>query len=104
MKESSRKLCLLNLAACKITLRDFLSAKLLCLQVLEIEPENEKALFRLSKSLLELNELENCLEIVQKARAIYPSNKDFVLIYNQLLAKQKKVQQKESELFKNLFT
>lgn len=47
--------CLNNLAACKISMKDYSGAKDLCVQVLQLSPWNGKALLRAAKATLALD-------------------------------------------------
>lgn len=47
--------CLNNLAACKISLKDYSAAKDLCVQVLQLSPWNGKALLRAAKATLAMD-------------------------------------------------
>ena len=48
------------MAACHLSLKDYIKTKELCVRVLELEPENVKCLLRAGKASLALHEYEEC--------------------------------------------
>jgi tetratricopeptide (TPR) repeat protein len=52
--------CLNNLSACYLSMKDYTKAKDTCVQALQLEPDNVKALIRASKASLALHEYEEC--------------------------------------------
>lgn len=52
--------CLNNLSACYLSMKDYTKAKETCVQALQLEPDNVKALIRASKASLALHEYEEC--------------------------------------------
>jgi tetratricopeptide (TPR) repeat protein len=58
--------CLNNLAACKLSLKEYSSAKDICVQVLELSPLNGKALLRAAKATFALDLFEECEACLKK--------------------------------------
>jgi tetratricopeptide (TPR) repeat protein len=58
--------CLNNLAACKLSLNEYSSAKDICVQVLELSPLNGKALLRAAKATFALDLYEECEACLKK--------------------------------------
>ena len=52
--------CLNNLSACHLSMKEYAKAKDLCVRVLEVEPDNLKALVRGAKAALALHEYDEC--------------------------------------------
>lgn len=66
--------CLNNLAACYINQKEFLKAKEICTRVLELSPNNIKALLRASKAALALDLYEECELCLNAVLGIEPTN------------------------------
>eukprot|EP01033_Poteriospumella_lacustris_P000460 gene460-303_t len=62
--------CLNNLAACKISLKDYSAAKDLCVQVLQLSPWNGKALLRAAKATLAMDAYDECEACLKKLISI----------------------------------
>ena len=63
--------CLGNLAACHLSMKEYTKTKEICVRVLELEPDNIKALIRAAKASLALHEYDECalcLETVSTER------------------------------------
>ena len=52
--------CLGNLAACHLSMKEYIKTKEICVRVLELEPDNIKALIRAAKASLALHEYDEC--------------------------------------------
>ncbi|OAY43359.1 70 kDa peptidyl-prolyl isomerase [Manihot esculenta] len=91
--------CLLNNAACKLKLGEYLEASRLCTKVLEQEPLNVKALFRRSQAYLTISELEKAEDDIKKALIVDPNNRDLKLIYKELKDKQREYTKYQAEIF-----
>ena len=52
--------CLGNLAACHLSMKEYAKTKEICVRVLELEPDNIKALIRAAKASLALHEYDEC--------------------------------------------
>ncbi|KAM3966096.1 cyclophilin 40 [Aphomia sociella] len=67
--------CHLNLAACYIKLEDFRMCVNCCNEVLELEPRNEKALYRRAQANYALKNYDNALLDLKLADKISPNNR-----------------------------
>ena len=68
--------CMNNLSACHISMKEYAKAKDVCVRVLELEPDNLKALLRGAKAALALHEYDECslcLENVSTNCYCYPT-------------------------------
>eukprot|EP01034_Spumella_vulgaris_P030809 gene30809-38079_t len=66
--------CLNNLAACHISMGEFLKAKDMCIKVLEFDSSNEKALLRAAKATLALHNFEECEVCLKTLFEITPNH------------------------------
>lgn len=62
--------CLNNLAACKLSMKDYGATKDLCVQVLQFSPFNAKALLRAAKATLALDAYEECEACLKRVFSI----------------------------------
>lgn len=67
--------CSLNLAACYSKLGDYGSCVKCCSEVLEIEPRNQKALYRRGQAHFVLKNYDAALEDLKMADKVFPNNK-----------------------------
>ncbi|XP_061048640.1 peptidyl-prolyl cis-trans isomerase D isoform X2 [Eubalaena glacialis] len=67
--------CLLNIGACKLKLSDWQGAVDSCLEALEIDPANTKALYRRAQGWQGLKEYDQALADLKKAQEIAPEDK-----------------------------
>lgn len=67
--------CNLNIAACKLKLKDYKEAERLCTEVLEIDSKNVKALYRRAQAYIHLVELDLAEVDIKKAIEIDPDNR-----------------------------
>lgn len=65
----------LNLAACKLQLKDFENSVEDCDKALEIDEENCKALFRKGQALVNMKDWEKAKECLQQAVSVEPNDK-----------------------------
>ena len=68
--------CLNNLSACHLSMKEYVKTKEACVRVLEVEPDNVKALIRAAKASLALHEYDECalcLESVSNISLLSPS-------------------------------
>ena len=66
--------CLNNLSACYISQKEYLKAKDVCTQIIELSPNNIKALLRAAKSSLALDLYEECELCLDTVLSIEPTN------------------------------
>lgn len=97
--------CLLNQAACFLQLEDSRKALDVCNQLLQIQPENVKGLFRRGCAFLRIGEPDAAISDLTKANSLAPE--DAAIRKKLAEAKQKKQSQKSKEkkvyqqMFKN---
>ena len=60
--------CMNNLSACHISMKEYAKAKDVCVRVLELEPDNLKALLRGAKAALALHEYDECSLCLENVR------------------------------------
>ena len=71
-------------------------------QVLKIEPNNEKALFRKSKVLIEKCQLDEAIGILRRVNRLYPNNKECQAELARLTSKVKAGKEKEQMLSRKM--
>ncbi|XP_006213657.1 peptidyl-prolyl cis-trans isomerase D isoform X2 [Vicugna pacos] len=87
--------CVLNIGACKLKMSDWQGAVDSCLEALEIDPSNTKALYRRAQGWQGLKDYDEALADLKKAQEIAPEDK---AIQAELLkVKQKIKAQKDKE-------
>merc|ERR1739848_423346 len=91
-----------NLAMAQMKIEAWDSAMAALQQVLKIEPNNEKALYRKSKVLLEKYRTEEALGILRRISRLYPNNSSAKADLLRLTAKQKKNREKEEKISKKM--
>ena len=74
----------------------------LSLQVLKIEPNNEKALFRKSKILLEKCQLDEAIGILRRVNRLYPANSQCQAELARLTGRAKKSKEKEQMMSRKM--
>lgn len=92
-----------NVALCHLKLNEHAECIRACEKALEIDPKNEKALFRRGQSLLALSNQEEALADFQEVLKTNPSNsaaKQSIQICRDQI---KAYQQKEKQLYTNIF-
>ena len=72
------------------------------LQVLKIEPNNEKALFRKSKILIEKCQLDEAIGILRRVNRLYPLNKQCQAELTKLTGKVKAGKEKEQVMSRKM--
>jgi len=91
-----------NMAQAQMKLTAWDSALASIKQVLKVEPNNEKALFRKSKVLQEKCRIEEAVGILRRVTRLYPSNKPAQVELSALLAKQRKGREKEQAMSRKM--
>ena len=76
--------CLNNLAACHLSTAQFSKAKEICIQVLEMEPENIKALLRAARTSLALHDYDECDLCLQTVLKLEPNNEQAAIEFKKL--------------------
>ena len=95
--------CCLNLAAVSLKKSLHEDAKKLCLKVLEVDPSNPKALFRLGQAMLGLQDYEEALVELQKARALQPRDKSIVAAIEKVNKVKKEYEASQKAFFAKAF-
>lgn len=93
----------LNLALCYLKINENFLAKEECVKALELDPQNEKALFRRGQAHLGLASPEIAINDFQEVLQVQPKNtaaSKQILICNSLIKKQLA---KEKKLYANMF-
>jgi len=105
-KKNAKKLKLpnfLNLSACDLKLKDFISAKQNCNKALEIENGNVKALFRRGQALEELVEWEASMNDFKKVEELDPDNKEVKRAITQVKKKMAEQNKKDRNIYGGMF-
>ncbi|XP_053975182.1 peptidyl-prolyl cis-trans isomerase D [Hylaeus anthracinus] len=76
---NTRMALLLNLAAVKLKAKKHREVLKLCTEVLQLDKNNSKALFRRSQAYMGLNEYDLGLRDLKRASSISPNNKDILI-------------------------
>jgi len=91
-----------NMAQAQMKLTAWESALASIRQVLKIEPNNEKALFRKSKILIEKCQLDEAIGILRRVNRLYPNNKQSQAELNKLTGKVKAGKEKEQVMSRKM--
>jgi len=104
LEETQTLSLLLNLAACKLQLKEFDGVVEDCDQALDISPSSCKAMFRKGQALVNLKDWDKAAASLQKALALEPNDKGI----RRELEKAKKAQQeeiaKEKKMYSKMFS
>jgi len=91
-----------NLAMAQMKLEAWDSAMASLRQVLKIEPNNEKALYRKSKVLTEKGLVDEAIGTLRRATRLYPNNQSAKTDLSKLIAKQKKSRLNEQNMSRRM--
>ncbi|KAL2469447.1 Peptidyl-prolyl cis-trans isomerase FKBP65 [Abeliophyllum distichum] len=94
--------CNLNIAACKLKLKDYKEAERLCTEVVEIDSKNVKALYRRAQAYIHLVDLDLAEIDIKRALEIDPDNRDVKLVYKFLKEKVKEYNRKDAQFYGNI--
>ncbi|KAL2463400.1 Peptidyl-prolyl cis-trans isomerase FKBP65 [Forsythia ovata] len=94
--------CNLNIAACKLKLKDYKEAERLCTEVVEIDSKNVKALYRRAQAYIHLVDLDLAEIDIKRALEIDPDNRDVKLIHKFLKEKVKEYNRKDAQFYGNI--
>ena len=86
--------CMLNISACKLKISDWQGALESCLEALEIDPSNTKALYHRVHGWQGLKEHDQALADLKKAQEIAPEDK---AIQAELLKVKQKIKAQEDK-------
>ncbi|GIY14827.1 peptidyl-prolyl cis-trans isomerase FKBP4 [Caerostris extrusa] len=93
----------LNVSLCLIKMENYVDAIKFCDKALEIEPENEKALYRRGQAKMLFNDCEEALEDFKKLLQLYPENnaaRQHISICQEKIKNQNK---KDIEVYNKMF-
>ncbi|XP_007903293.1 peptidyl-prolyl cis-trans isomerase FKBP4 [Callorhinchus milii] len=93
----------LNLAMCYIKLEENLQAVENCQKALELDTNNEKALFRMGEARLAINEYQLAKSDFQKLLELYPNNKAAKVQIGICQKKMKEQLDREKKIYANMF-
>ncbi|CAN6456364.1 unnamed protein product [Victoria cruziana] len=94
--------CSLNNAACKLKLKKYREAVKLCTNVLKLESQNVKALFRRAQAYIETTDFDLAELDLKKAMEIDPENRELISEYAKLKKLQAHYDKKDSKLYASM--
>ncbi|XP_049931515.1 peptidyl-prolyl cis-trans isomerase FKBP65-like isoform X2 [Nymphaea colorata] len=94
--------CSLNNAACKLKLKKYREAAKLCTNVLKLESQNVKALFRRAQAYIETTDFDLAELDLKKALEIDPDNRELKSEYARLKKLQAYYDKKDSKLYASM--
>ncbi|XP_068133762.1 peptidyl-prolyl cis-trans isomerase FKBP4 [Hyperolius riggenbachi] len=93
----------LNLAACYLKLVEHRQTLDHCNKALELEPNNEKGLFRRAEAYMGVNEDELARDDLNKVIQLYPNNKAARTLLAQCQQRIRQQHQREKKIYANMF-
>lgn len=93
----------LNLAACKLKLKDYEGTVEACNEVLELSAENVKALFRKGQALVNLNNWDEAEVVLKKASAMEPNDKGIKRELENVKKAMQAEKAKEKQMYARMF-
>ncbi|KAI6650616.1 hypothetical protein LOD99_7666 [Oopsacas minuta] len=99
-----KKICISNLSACWLHFGNFERTVETTQKVLEIEPTNEKALYRQAVALKQLNEFDRALVNIKKILSFNSNNREAIQEMTLIRNRQKECLKKEREKYSKLFS
>ncbi|XP_010513402.1 PREDICTED: 70 kDa peptidyl-prolyl isomerase-like [Camelina sativa] len=103
MVKALRVSCFLNGAACSLKLNNFLETVNLCSEVLAIEFQNVKALYRRAQSYIELGDLISAEMDIKKALEADPENREVKSLHKTLKQTKADSNKRDAKLYANMF-
>ncbi|XP_077989023.1 peptidyl-prolyl cis-trans isomerase FKBP8-like [Glandiceps talaboti] len=100
--EEAKLKCHNNLAACQLKVEAYDAALMSCNSVLNVEPDNVKALFRKAKVLACKGEIEEAVADMRKAIKLEPSNKVIHQELSKLVVKHKEQMSSTKDMYKKM--
>lgn len=91
-----------NVGNVQFRLRQYTEARQSSLEVLQLDPRNVKAMYRIGQIGLEQNDFTEALEFVQKASVIEPKNANLRQLLKDLKKKKQQVKQEQKKLYSKL--
>ncbi|XP_020891758.1 70 kDa peptidyl-prolyl isomerase isoform X2 [Arabidopsis lyrata subsp. lyrata] len=95
--------CFLNAAACSLKLKNFRETIILCSEVLDIEFQNVKALYRRAQSHIEVGDLISAEMDIKKALEADPENREVKSLYKTLKFAKAESDRRDAKLYANMF-
>ncbi|EOA34976.1 hypothetical protein CARUB_v10020064mg [Capsella rubella] len=95
--------CFLNGAACSLKLKNFQETISLCSEVLGIEFQNVKALYRRAQSYIELGDLISAEMDIKKALEADPENREVKSLHKTLKQSKADSNKRDAKLYSNMF-
>jgi FK506-binding protein 4/5 len=93
-----------NIALCHLKLNDHAECIRACVKALEIDPKNEKCLFRRGQSQLSMSNYDEAVKDFQEVLKLNPSNSAAKQLIQTCREQIKAYQQKEKQLYVNIFS
>lgn len=94
--------CLNNLAACHLSMSEFFKAKEVCLQLLNIDPDNSKGLLRGAKASLALHDYEECEACLTHLLRLEPDNEAGKKEWVKLVAARRNYKERTKAMSRNM--
>jgi len=98
-----KKTIWLNIAAVALKLDEYNKAVANCSKVLDIDPNNVKALFRRSQGYMYRSDFIEAESDIKKAHDLEPANRDVIAQYKKLKQVMKQWDKKDAALYSNIF-
>ncbi|CAA0302028.1 unnamed protein product [Arabidopsis thaliana] len=95
--------CFLNGAACSLKLKNFLETIVLCSEVLDIEFQNVKALYRRAQSYIEVGDLISAEMDINRALEADPENREVKSLYKAMKLSKAESDRRDAKLYANMF-
>ncbi len=95
--------CCLNIAAVSLKMNNFEEALKQCENILEVDPDNAKALYRRAQSRGGTKDYELALRDLTKARKLMPKDKSLLSEYSRMKKLRQKTLNEEKVLYAKMF-
>ena len=92
----------MNMSMCLISLNKYEDAIGHCQEALRIDKNNIKALYRISFSYFKLDKFEESKKFIKESLAIQPDSKEFKSLSNDIIAREKEIEDQSRKLFKKI--
>lgn len=96
--------CYLNRAACRLKLGDYSGAAADCNEVLDLDPNNIKALYRRGQSNTNMKDFEQAMVDLQVAEKLAPNDKSIKTEVAKLKKLMEEKRQKDKQIYSKLFS
>jgi FK506-binding protein 4/5 len=105
-KEEASKLKLaaqLNISMCHLKLKEYRSTIDTCIEILDIDPKNEKAIFRMAQGYAGLNEYKDAIHYYSLVVEVNPNNRDASQQIASCKQKLKEYNDKQKSIYSKMF-